>query len=559
MTSPRQLVLLCDGTNNNLSGRRADTHVVLLAELLQRFPDPQRLVYYDPGVGNPGQLPGTTVVDKAGRALDRINGLAFGRGLYDNVAEGYHFLMAHWHPGDEIYVLGFSRGAFTARSIAGMVNAFGIIHGHQDTLVSSLVATYFSAPSDAQRAIVDQASRLFGQGLTPERRPVVHFVGVWDTVASVGLPPFGLKIAAKPTLAGKRFRHVRHALALDEQRAQFAPRAYAQDDGSYPLADGSSGDVIQCWFRGAHCDVGGGNDHEASELSRTPFAWMVAEAIDKGLRLPATPELPSPRTEADLLALLPLLDPPGIPREPASVSSQTAHSAVWALTGLAVRDTNHVAIAGASPVPVRTCTHPSVGQWDARFPRDTVWAKPLGLGFLGQQAGLLLALLVLMLGTGALLHGDARDALALLCANTRFQHWQIDLLASTETWRRAAACFAHPGLALGLDLMLISVYVALLAPWVCRAFAHHAGLIQVGHRPARWLNALGWALPAAVGADLAENAFSALALWAAGAWSSDLLTWLPRLAVFAASVAKWAALAGVTGLIVGAWLRRLRR
>ncbi|MGY0193535.1 T6SS phospholipase effector Tle1-like catalytic domain-containing protein [Leptothrix sp. BB-4] len=559
MTTPRQLVLLCDGTNNNLSGRRADTHVVLLAELLQRFPDPQRLVYYDPGVGNPGQLPGTTVVDKAGRALDRINGLAFGRGLYDNVAEGYHFLMAHWQPGDEIYVLGFSRGAFTARSIAGMVNAFGIINGHQDTLVGSLVATYFSAPSDEQKAIVDQASRLFGQGLTPDRRPVVHFVGVWDTVASVGLPPFGLKIAARPTLAGKRFRHVRHALALDEQRAQFSPRAYAQDDGPYTLADDQPGDIVQCWFRGAHCDVGGGNDHEASELSRTPFAWLVAEAIGCGLRLPAPSDLASPKTEADLLALLPLLDPPGVPREPASVSSQTAESAVWALTGLAVRDTNHVAVAGAAPAPVRTCTHPSVGQWDARFPRDTVWAKPLGRAFLGWQAGQLLGVLLLMLGTGALLHPDARDALALLCANVRFQHWQLDLFASTTDWRNAAASFAHPGLALTLDLALIGLYAVLLAPWVCRAFARHAGLIHVGHRPARLLNLLGWALPAAVGADLAENLLSALALWAAGAWGSDLLTWAPRLALFVASAGKCVALAGVAGLIGSAWLRRHRR
>ncbi|KAK6021179.1 hypothetical protein OSTOST_13157 [Ostertagia ostertagi] len=90
---PRQLVLLCDGTNNNLSGRHSDTHVVLMAELLRLFPDAQRLVYYDPGVGNPEQLPGTTVMDKVHRALDRIDGLAFGRGLYDNVAEGYRFLM----------------------------------------------------------------------------------------------------------------------------------------------------------------------------------------------------------------------------------------------------------------------------------------------------------------------------------------------------------------------------------------------------------------------------------------------------------------------------------
>jgi hypothetical protein len=99
MESNRQLILLCDGTNNNLTGRKADTHVLLLAEVLRQQPDPQRLVYYDPGVGNPGQLPGTTVVDKFGRLAERLNGLAFGRGVFDNIAEGYFFLMRNWRPG----------------------------------------------------------------------------------------------------------------------------------------------------------------------------------------------------------------------------------------------------------------------------------------------------------------------------------------------------------------------------------------------------------------------------------------------------------------------------
>ena len=323
METRRQLIVLCDGTNNSLSGGSQDTHVVLLAELLHRHPDPNRLVYYDPGVGNPGQLPGTTLADKWRRFAERVDGLAFGRGVFDNVAEGYRFLMQNWQPGDEIWLFGFSRGAFTARSIGGLVNAFGIVDPHQETLVPSLVAAYFSDPSGAQRAIRAQVERLFGQPDTDPARPVLHFVGVWDTVASVGLPPFNLRISARPDLQDKWFRHVRQALALDEQRAQFKPRAYAQDDGRFNLRDGSAGSVLQRWFRGAHCDVGGGNAYLQSEMARTPFAWMIAEAVRCGLRLPGAS--PTPDTEAGVRAALAAIDPAQPVRDRKSTRLNSSH------------------------------------------------------------------------------------------------------------------------------------------------------------------------------------------------------------------------------------------
>lgn len=558
-TAPRQLVLLCDGTNNNLSGRQADTHVVLLAELLARYPDPDRLVYYDPGVGNPGQLPGTTVTDKARRALDRVNGLAFGRGLYDNVAEGYQFLMAHWRPGDRIFVFGFSRGAFTARSIAGMVNAFGIVDHHQETLVSSLVATYFSQPTPARQAIVDQAARLFGQGTAPAARPVVHFVGVWDTVASVGLPPFGLKISTRPTLDNKCFRHVRHALALDEQRAQFLPRPYAQDDGAYRMANGESGDILQRWFRGAHCDVGGGNPHVDSELSRAPFAWLVAEAIACGLSLPPHGARTAPLTEAELLARLPVLDPPNAPaRAPACIVSQTARTPLWALTGLAVRDTLSTQVDGEGPVQVQTAAHPSVAHWTHPYPTHTAWGRRRGIGHWGARLAGLLAIVVLATLTGTLLSsptGVWPDELAAAwLANADFQRWQLSL-APIEAWAADAEAFHRPGRALLADLLLIGAYAGLLAPLVCRAFAQHARLIAVGQTPPAWLNRLGWALPLAVGADLLENLLTALALLATSQAPWALVTWALHGLLIAASLAKWLGLAGVGVLVVGSWFR----
>ena len=102
--APRQLVLLCDGTNNNLTGRRNDTNLVKLAELLAASPDAQRLLCYDPGVGNPGELPGATTWDQLQRRLERIGGLAFGRGVFENMAESYLFLMRHYSSGEIVNV-----------------------------------------------------------------------------------------------------------------------------------------------------------------------------------------------------------------------------------------------------------------------------------------------------------------------------------------------------------------------------------------------------------------------------------------------------------------------
>ncbi|MEO6278092.1 DUF2235 domain-containing protein [Roseateles sp.] len=559
MNSPRQLVLLCDGTNNNLSGRHSDTHVVLMAELLRLFPDPNRLVYYDPGVGNPGQLPATTVTDKFRRVRDRIDGLAFGRGVFDNISEGYRFLMANWQPGDQIFVFGFSRGAFTARSIAGLVNAFGIIDSNQDTLVSSLVATYFSSPSPTRQAITEQAARLFGQGGTPAQWPEVHFVGVWDTVASVGLPPFGLKITAKPTLALKRFRHVRQALALDEQRAQFLPRAYQQDDGDYPMANEQQGDVKQCWFRGSHCDIGGGNHYPYSELSRAPFAWLVAQAIGCGLSLPANAQHPVLVTEADVNRVMPELDPEPSAREAARINSQTYTTPLWALTGLKVRDTAHAAVDDQAGVPVRMGTHPSVMQWMHAFPDGTAWRERGGAKSWAKLAAtlLLLTLLLAMMGWALLAPQGWLPPLAQVGAafdaNLRFQSWQLSLPFGAD-WATAAKSFERPINALLLDILLIATWAQLLAPWVCRAFARHAGLIHVGQQPSAWLNLAGWALPLAVGADVLEDLLSGLALAAVG--EESVWVWPLRLLLLGASLAKWVGLAGVAALVVTSLMRR---
>lgn len=555
MDTPRQLVLLCDGTNNNLSGRRADTHTVLLAELLQLFPDPQRRVYYDPGVGNPDALPGTTPTDWLRRKFARISGLAFGRGLYDNVAEGYRFLIRHWRPGDQIFLFGFSRGAFTARSIGGLVNAFGIIGDHQDTLVDSLVATYFARDSAARRDITAQVSRVFRQGGQDAPRPQIHFTGVWDTVASVGMPPFHLRITATPSLQGKQFRHVRQALALDEQRASFRPRAYAQDDGDFRLQDGDTGDVRQRWFRGAHCDVGGGYQFRDSALAQAPFAWLVNEAMACGLCLPDNAARQAPRGEADVLALLPALAPAHAALGPPRVGSQSFAIPLWAVTGLQVRDTVHSVVDEARDRRVRMAEHPSVGAWRHPFPEATAWAQRFDAKrwLLGAVSAVLLALCCAMAGWALRAPPEgmsmAGQLWAALQANCALQSWQLLPL------RAPAFAFERPLAALGWDLGIIAGYVGLLSVLVTRAFARLAGLTRVGDRPARWLNRAGWALPLACAADVVEDALTALVLVLGGAgptWMAELLRW----PLAAASLVKWVGLIGVALLLLAALFPR---
>lgn len=564
----RQLILLCDGTNNNLTGAQNDTHVVTLAEVLRRAPDPDRLVFYDPGVGNPGQLPGTTVWDKLRRQFERIEGLAFGRGVFDNIAEGYIFLMRHWrNDADQIWVFGFSRGAFTARSIAGLVNRFGILQPQMESMVPSLLQLYFSDASRQGDAIARQATRLFAVG--PERHPLIHFVGVWDTVATVGTWPFALRIKARPTLQNKHFVHVRQALALDEHRAQFVPRAYAENNGVTVLAEGLAGTVNQQWFRGSHCDVGGGYRMSDAALARAPLAWLISESVQCGLRL--THEGRPLATEADAAAAVshtvtqvlgtPDPVPPG-QRAPL-VHSELQRSPIWALTGLALRDTRLVIVDGDADVHVRMSEHPSVGSWNGgAFPDSTAWQNhPLKVWWWAH----LVLIPVWMLALGQLLHSSSgmapdmwsavqrwpEESWLYFEANWQFQWWQLTAFLSTDGgWWTTLQRFGSPRWALVWDLGLIVSYAYVLATMTTRAFARAAGLNRLGLIVPALLNRLGWALPLAVFGDLGEDFFSwtTITLGHSDLW---LLAALGRLAMALCAAAKLVGLLGVAVLLVG--------
>lgn len=273
MPTGRNLVVCCDGTGNVWSPGGGTTNVVRLVRALSRDRSRQ-ICFYDPGVGTPDGY----VADGAGGLgwkdrLRRLGGLAWGDGVWTNVAEAYLFLVEHYRPGDRIFLFGFSRGAFTARAVAGVIHLCGLLEREHDNLVPALLKVYRS-PSGRTR---DEAGEALKQAFSRDG-VAVHFTGVWDTVESVGI----VRLLAGAHITSNRdvkstYVHVRHAVALDELRAPYLPRLYAAAE--QPLADGRT--FKQVHFCGAHSDVGGGYAHDG--LSNAALHWMVREANDVGL------------------------------------------------------------------------------------------------------------------------------------------------------------------------------------------------------------------------------------------------------------------------------------
>ena len=350
-----QLIICCDGTNNNLTGRRNDTNVTQLCELLVPEAQNQRL-YYDPGVGNPGELPGASWADRLSRRLERLHGLVFGKGIYENIAEAYRFILRNWQPGDEIFLFGFSRGAFTARSVGGLVTQFGILRPDMDGLIATLLHTYFlnrKKGGHEYERIRAQIRFLYSDDAA--RDAPVWFVGVWDTVASVGAPFLSREITASPTIVGKNFRHVRQALSLDEYRRNFRPRPYQIDSSHDYARHGQS--IKQHWFSGAHCDVGGGYSNAEAGLSQQTLIWMVQEAAGCGLRL--RPGLLDAAGHPDPTLLARHLDSQSdrSGHRHKLAHSETYDAPLWALGGQMVRNPHdHEDSADPAALPAESAT-----------------------------------------------------------------------------------------------------------------------------------------------------------------------------------------------------------
>jgi uncharacterized protein (DUF2235 family) len=268
----KRLVICCDGTWNTpderSEGVRAPTNVskIALGVADHDGDATPQLVHYQRGVGT--------------RRFERFAGGAFGYGLSRNVLDCYRFLVEHYEPGDELYFFGFSRGAYTARSIVGFIRNCGILRPEHRDRIDEAYRLYRSR-ADRHKPSAIQA-RTFRRTYAHEDETPVELVGVWDTVGALGIPSGGLRPPLVSRFWGFHDTELSpsvgaayQALAIDEQRGPFTPTLWKR----HPAAAGQI--VEQVWFAGVHRDVGGG--YRQPELSEIPLLWMVGRAAARGL------------------------------------------------------------------------------------------------------------------------------------------------------------------------------------------------------------------------------------------------------------------------------------
>jgi len=518
----RQLIICCDGTNNTLTANDHDTHVLKTFELLAKAEKPSQILYYDPGVGAPDALPSTGLDEWIRNKCARLWGLASGRGIYENISQAYLFLMTHYRPGDQIFLFGFSRGAFTVRCVSGMVHLFGILDSHHESMLPTLLRVYFSArektrffriANDAaifiksllgieapqeinnRDEVATQIRKNFGSG---ERKEAgIYFVGVWDTVSSVGLPGFSVSMSSNPNILNKRIRHVRHALALDEHRSQFKPRVYEQND----FGDSSSAQSLrQRWFRGNHCDIGGGYAEKTeTALSNQSWRWMLDEARRCGLEIGEIPQ-----------------------KEPIPfrVHDESHSMPWWALLSLSQRQTRDLKAIDYADEPSTTLNcHAILPPERMEFPANSIWSQArnkkslfaaiIGCGLFSLAYGISLQEFITtpslsIAEIAAFFHDAWRQGIAMS---------QAQLLAVLHPGCLAEfGSTAHPYIALFIaDLGLIASYGFLLARLLSWAFAYRVGFTQLDSKDT-FANTAGRLLPLLMAADVLENFMTALAL-----------------------------------------------
>ncbi len=257
---PKNIVVLADGTARS-GGEGHDTNVYKLFKMLENR-SPEQVVFYDPGLGTDRR---------------KLTGSVAGLGMSRNVLECYRFIFDHYQSGDRLFFFGFSRGAATVSSLSHFIDRFGILPASRPGLIHRAWQIYRSRDWPAAADFTARFHTMWTR---------VHFLGVWDTVAALGVPFTWLDVLLDriPCLRHRFHRfdlsaavdHGRHALAIDEPRRSFRPEIWST---------GGTRTKKQVWFAGSHSNVGGG--YADRRLSDIALQWMVCEAVclDDGLRL----------------------------------------------------------------------------------------------------------------------------------------------------------------------------------------------------------------------------------------------------------------------------------
>lgn len=264
---PKKLIVCADGTwnsdNETDPGFPGATNVTKIARALlpTDMNGVQQVVRHIDGVGSEVGI--------------KVRGGAVGRGLFRNVLAGYRFLYQNYEKDDEIFLFGFSRGAYTARSLAGLVRNSGLLKRGEESFEDEAVEIYRDyAPETAPDG--ERSTRFRA---THSWETEIEFIGVWDTVGALGIPGLdgsfrilkGLDWQFHDVTLSTKVKNAFHALAIHEHRTEFTPTLWEKSSGA------PADQVLeQVWFSGVHADVGGG--YPQAGLSDVALLWMMEKA-----------------------------------------------------------------------------------------------------------------------------------------------------------------------------------------------------------------------------------------------------------------------------------------
>ncbi|WP_213545902.1 DUF2235 domain-containing protein [Vannielia litorea] len=302
----KRIAIFCDGTWNTPDAPHP-TNVFHLHSMARRTAEDgtTQILKYIPGVG--------TGFGKTGwrKKLDKITGGVFGVGVTKNILAGYTFLIEQYEPGDEIHIFGFSRGAFTARSLVGLIRASGLPRHTEAWKAPEALKRYRSA--DPATKPSSEESHGFRLGFSPDvvtsqkeadwrtaqgHPPVplltVTYLGIWDTVGALGIPGYYKWLAQifnrsqgfHDTQLSSMVMSARHAVSLDERRKAFPPTLWGNLGELNRENPEQARSYQQLWFAGDHGSVGGGGD--ITGLSNIALRWIVEGAQEQELEFDGT-------------------------------------------------------------------------------------------------------------------------------------------------------------------------------------------------------------------------------------------------------------------------------
>lgn len=296
----KKIFIFLDGTGNEFiagsDSAKANSNVVKLYTTLKVGGD--QVAYYHPGVGTMGD---PSVRWRIPRYWSKVKGLAFGAGFKDNVLDAYRYLMEVYNDGDQIYIFGFSRGSYTARALASLLHGYGLLcRGNEGHLLYAWRMMIDQLKENREQLKKPREKRHHKNAHTIKRNDAfaqtfsrvvtVRFMGIWDTVSSVGwiYTPIRLIDGAHNPI----IQVGRHAVSIDERRAFYRDNLWGKlvqiNDPEWPETLRKQGiyqDIAQVWFPGAHSDVGGSYPQTEAAPANEALRWMIGELQRHGAQL----------------------------------------------------------------------------------------------------------------------------------------------------------------------------------------------------------------------------------------------------------------------------------